>query len=166
MRVAISSTLFVFHRSCFDSVCISQECFDRITDRVIVADEKDGYQVYCCLCGEGGEVVLCDICDSVGCIECISRVCGQQFCDMLVSDEDQPWLCFICNPAPLHCQMRIRKRLITAIRLRSKEGKQGEKKSKRRSLEDDSTETILVTPQKRTRRRLSSDSSSSSFTID
>ena len=96
-------------------ILILQPCYERIWERNWNPD-VDGYQSFCCLCGEGGEVVLCDICDNVGCTSCITRVCGKSFCQNLVSDENRPWLCFSCNPEPLHHQMRIRRRLMDTLR--------------------------------------------------
>ena len=107
-------------------MCVySQECYIRIWDRDWDVD-FDGYQPFCCLCAEGGEVVLCDICDNVGCTSCISRVCGKPFCKKLLSEADQPWLCFSCNPQPLHKLMRMRRRLMDALRSGAESDHQGE----------------------------------------
>ena len=163
-------------RTCY-AVCTWQDCYDRITDRDMVADDEDGYHVYCCLCGEGGDVVLCDICDNVSCSACITRVCGQLFYNKLVTEEDQQWICFTCNPAPLHWQMRVRKKLITALRNKRSKGTKQKTRPKRKLeeasggelsswVEEDSEEALISAPQKGTRRRLSSDSSNSSFIVD
>ena len=62
---------------------------------------EDGSEIYCTLCGDGGEMVCCDCCEKSLCKACIQRVSGEQILQGLLRDEIEEWKCYVCDPSPL-----------------------------------------------------------------
>ena len=75
----------------------------------------DGSEIYCTLCGDGGNIICCDNthtkCSSSFCQSCIRRIAGEGYLARLVEDETLPWQCFCCNKAPLVMYHRLCTRL-------------------------------------------------------
>ena len=65
-------------------------------------DVVDGNEIYCTLCGDGGEIVCCDNseCASSFCRTCIRRIVGEEYLKSLL-DENATWNCFCCDTTPL-----------------------------------------------------------------
>ena len=64
-------------------------------------DNVDGHEEYCCVCGEGGDIVCCDLCTYSVCQDCIQRIAGKEYlAEVLESDEQ--WKCFSCDKTLLH----------------------------------------------------------------
>lgn len=67
------------------------------TNGKFTVDELDGHEEYCCICGEGGEIVCCDACLNSVCQVCIQRIGGKDYLDDLLKSSDEEWQCFYCN---------------------------------------------------------------------
>ena len=79
------------------SLCI-QKCWKMYTNGKFTVDESDGHEEYCCVCGEGGEIVCCDHCHNSVCQDCIQRIGGKDYLDKLLQDSgDEEWKCFSCD---------------------------------------------------------------------
>ena len=63
----------------------------------------EGKEIYCTLCGDGGEIISCDqhSCPSSFCQSCIRRIAGERYLQKLVEDETVVWKCFCCDTGPL-----------------------------------------------------------------
>ena len=64
---------------------------------------RDGKEIYCTLCGDGGDIISCDrpSCTSSLCQSCIRRISGEEYLQRLLDDESIVWECFCCNKSPL-----------------------------------------------------------------
>ncbi len=62
---------------------------------------------YCSLCGDGGDIVLCDFCDKSFCQSCIARISGKDHLDHLLVDEAAQFTCYICDGEPLREAKKI-----------------------------------------------------------
>ena len=71
------------------------------TNGKFTVDESDGHEEYCCVCGEGGQIVCCDHCHNSVCQDCIQRIGGKDYLDKLL-DADEEWKCFSCDTKFLH----------------------------------------------------------------
>ena len=72
------------------------------TNGKFTVDELDGHEEYCCICGEGGEIVCCDFCRNSVCQGCIRRMAGKDYLDNLLDpSNDEKWKCFGCDTSIL-----------------------------------------------------------------
>ncbi|CAG9864779.1 unnamed protein product, partial [Phyllotreta striolata] len=77
------------------NVLICKDCFDYYNDGDFEND-KDGTEMYCRWCGQGGRVFCCNTCTFVFCIYCVrvnlsmDEYCAIRDCDF--------WKCFVCDP--------------------------------------------------------------------
>lgn len=62
----------------------------------------DGHEEYCCVCGEGGEIVCCDFCNNCVCQNCIQRIAGKDYLGNLLECSDKKWKCFTCDTSLLY----------------------------------------------------------------
>ena len=67
------------------------------TNGKFTVDELDGHEEYCCICGEGGEIVCCDFCHNSVCQVCIQRIAGKDCLDNILGGDDVKWECFSCD---------------------------------------------------------------------
>lgn len=73
------------------------------TNGKFTVDELDGHEEYCCICGEGGQIVCCDECKNSVCQDCIDRIAGKDFLDnLLYGSDNKKWECFSCDSSFLH----------------------------------------------------------------
>ncbi len=61
----------------------------------------DENEIYCSLCGDGGEIVLCDHCDKSFCYTCITRISGKEQLRYLLDKENAEFCCYMCDPTPI-----------------------------------------------------------------
>lgn len=57
----------------------------------------DANEVYCSLCGDGGEIVLCDFCNKSFCYACIERISGKGYLKKLLESETTEFKCYVCD---------------------------------------------------------------------
>ncbi len=57
--------------------------------------EEDGSDKYCRWCGNGGELICCDVCPKAFCKRCLQRNLGRKFFSNITSAED--WKCLACD---------------------------------------------------------------------
>ena len=67
------------------------------TNGKFTVDESDGHEEYCCICGEGGDIVCCDFCHNSVCQGCVQRIAGKDYLNNLLDSDDVKWECFSCN---------------------------------------------------------------------
>jgi len=67
------------------------------TKGTFTVDELDGHEEYCCVCGEGGNIICCDFCNNSVCQHCIQRIAGKDYLDNLLECSDEKWKCFSCD---------------------------------------------------------------------
>uniref|UniRef100_A0A1B6JDM0 PHD-type domain-containing protein n=1 Tax=Homalodisca liturata TaxID=320908 RepID=A0A1B6JDM0_9HEMI len=78
-------------------VAVCRKCFDFYGD--INFPLEDGSEIYCCWCGEGGEVFCCSSCPKIVCKKCIKRNFGTD--KLKEIDENDNWCCYVCKPADI-----------------------------------------------------------------
>ena len=61
----------------------------------------DMNEIYCSLCGDGGDIVCCDYCDKSFCQACIARISGKKHLRHLLESEGSEFLCYMCDSSPL-----------------------------------------------------------------
>ncbi|XP_066952391.1 transcriptional regulator ATRX-like isoform X3 [Macrobrachium rosenbergii] len=63
--------------------------------------DEDGYDEYCRLCAEGGDLLCCEQegCFNGFCKRCIKRVIGRT--ELKDAEKAKNWACYVCNRAPL-----------------------------------------------------------------
>ncbi|KAK7085508.1 hypothetical protein SK128_019955, partial [Halocaridina rubra] len=73
--------------------------------------DDDGYDEYCRLCAEGGDILCCEQenCFNGFCKRCIKRVLGRS--ELKNAEKAKKWSCYICDPAPM-TEIRAQHRLI------------------------------------------------------
>lgn len=64
-------------------------------------DDVDGHEEYCCICGEGGDIVCCDFCNYSVCQDCIQRIAGKEYLAKILKNGED-WKCFSCDTTLLH----------------------------------------------------------------
>ncbi len=60
-----------------------------------------GHEVYCTLCGDGGQLLMCGSCIRSYCEICVERVSGTEYLNNLLKDDDQEFICYSCDPLPM-----------------------------------------------------------------
>ncbi len=60
-----------------------------------------GHEVYCTLCGDGGQLLMCGSCIRSYCEICVERVSGKEYLNNLLKDDDQEFTCYSCDPLPM-----------------------------------------------------------------
>ena len=66
---------------------------------------------YCSLCGDGGNIVLCDFCDKSFCYSCIARLSGSQHLKKLLEDQSAQFTCYTCDGNPLQEARELSRKL-------------------------------------------------------
>lgn len=61
----------------------------------------DKNEIYCSLCGDGGDIVCCDYCDKSFCQACIARISGKKHLQYLLETEGSEFHCYMCDSSPL-----------------------------------------------------------------
>ena len=64
-------------------------------------------EIYCSLCGDGGDIVLCDHCDKSFCYSCISRISDEEYLHYLLDQEDAEFCCYMCDPTPIKAMQEL-----------------------------------------------------------
>ena len=81
-----------------------QDCLNKFRNGTFTVE--DGSEIYCTLCGDGGNLVCCDTCDKSFCQSCITRTTGKRYLKKILSSETD-WNCFMCDPSPLSKQQTL-----------------------------------------------------------
>ena len=68
---------------------------------------EGGHEIYCLLCGDGGNIVLCDYCDKVFCEACISRISGPDHLQHLLESDSAAFCCYLCDSTPIDSQQEL-----------------------------------------------------------
>jgi chemotaxis protein histidine kinase CheA len=79
-------------------ICICQPCRQFYGDGDWPRSE-DGDE-YCRMCGQGGDILLCDKCPNAFCKKCLQRNLGSRALREITKAEE--WNCLVCDPSPLH----------------------------------------------------------------
>ncbi|XP_064615792.1 DNA (cytosine-5)-methyltransferase 3A-like [Liolophura sinensis] len=76
---------------------LCMNCKDALVETLFSVGE-DGIQVYCSICGDGGQVIVCcsPTCARVYCEPCIKTLVGERMLQKIHANDD--WLCFMCAP--------------------------------------------------------------------
>ncbi|XP_039278560.1 transcriptional regulator ATRX-like [Nilaparvata lugens] len=87
------------HLHSFLKVLVCKKCLDFYGDGDFSVDE-DGDEKYCRWCGQGGNLFLCEKCNSGFCKACVKRNFNRDVFEELKALDN--WDCFMCNPNPLY----------------------------------------------------------------
>lgn len=102
-----------------------QDCLNKFRNGTFTVEE--GSEIYCTLCGDGGNLVCCDTCDKSFCQNCIARTAGKGYLKKILSP-DTDWNCFMCDSSPLSMQQMLCEALCDYYRNRPHRRKQVAKK--------------------------------------
>ena len=58
-------------------------------------------EIYCSMCGDGGDIVYCDYCDKSFCSTCIGRISGQDYLQRLLNNSSSDFCCYLCDSGPI-----------------------------------------------------------------
>ncbi len=67
----------------------------------------DSNEIFCSLCGDGGDILLCNYCDKSFCNACVGRISGKERLKHLLEEENEIFQCYICEPAPLKTEQEL-----------------------------------------------------------
>ncbi|XP_069691084.1 transcriptional regulator ATRX [Periplaneta americana] len=85
-----------FHRALRVLVCKDCETFYETGD---FPCGDDGSEMFCCWCGQGGQLFCCSNCPKVFCKNCIRHNLGRKALQIVIDSKD--WMCYNCNARPL-----------------------------------------------------------------
>ena len=77
-------------------------------------DPDDDHEIYCRCCGDGGDLLLCDLCPRSFCRDCVWRLVGHDGTDAINASDE--WTCFACDPAPIETLKRCGKSVHSAVK--------------------------------------------------
>ena len=85
---------------------LCKECMESFMECAYLYDE-DGYQMFCAICSEGDEIILCD---RPGCCRSYCTICIDMFCGVgyaaRISKSFGNWDCFMCTGERVHILKR------------------------------------------------------------
>ena len=82
--------------------CASFQRCMRWYNSVEWSKDEDGKDNQCRWCGEGGQLICCDVCHNTFCKTCIKRNLGRTVLQEIEDlPEDALWRCYVCDQAPL-----------------------------------------------------------------
>lgn len=70
-------------------------------DKFEMSENSYGNEIYCSLCGDGGDIILCDHCDKSFCASCIARISGKEHLRYLQEEESAEFRCYLCDSTPI-----------------------------------------------------------------
>lgn len=106
-------------------------------------DKVENNEIYCSLCGDGGDIVCCDYCDKSFCETCIARISGKKHLHYLLETENSDFLCYLCDSSPVSKMQELCVE-ITSYFGRSIGGKFGPRKGKHRSHDAPGVESCAI----------------------
>ncbi len=117
-------------------VCIT--CHQKFNQGTFMVDEDN--EIYCTLCGDGGNLVLCSFCQHSFCQECIKRLSGEEHLDYLLSSDDVDFKCYVCDPKDIEPLQELCDEVCYYFRAHSsQEKKKKEYKSDKYVIDSDSS---------------------------
>ena len=81
------------------SVLVCMTCHGKFNQGSFTVEDDN--EIYCTLCGDGGNLVCCSFCPHSFCQECIKRLSGEKHLDYLLSSDDVDFECYKCNPTDI-----------------------------------------------------------------
>ncbi|XP_072040864.1 LOW QUALITY PROTEIN: uncharacterized protein [Amphiura filiformis] len=81
-------------------VLLCRQCHKYLSSGNFDIDDE-GSEDQCTWCGEGGNLICCDSCPKAFCRSCIKTNLGRAEISEILADEEEQWLCYVCNPASL-----------------------------------------------------------------
>lgn len=78
------------------SVLVCIKCHQKFNQGTFMIEGDN--EIYCTLCGDGGNLVLCSFCQHSFCQDCIRRLSGEKHLDYLLSSDDVDFKCYVCDP--------------------------------------------------------------------
>ena len=78
------------------AVLICQQCHGKFNQGTFKVEGDN--EIYCTLCGDGGNIVLCSFSEHSFCQECIKRHSGEKHLRYLLSSDDVDFKCYMCDP--------------------------------------------------------------------
>ena len=71
------------------------------------------HEIFCSLCGDGGDIILCDYCDKSFCHSCVDRISGTEQLQYLKDVETAEFQCYLCDSSPLRDEQELCQELIS-----------------------------------------------------
>ena len=121
------------------SVLVCQKCHIKFNQGTFQIEDEN--EIYCTLCGEGGDLVLCSFSQHSFCRECIKRHSGESHLNCLLSSDDVDFKCYVCDPSDIKSLQNLCEEVCYHFKAASKSNRQRKVKSKKYVIDSD-TSTI------------------------
>ena len=120
------------------SVLVCIKCNQKFNQGTFMVEEDN--EIYCTLCGDGGNLVCCSFCQHSFCQDCIRRLSGEEHLDYLLSSDDIDFKCYVCDPKDIKPLQELCEEVCYYFRAHS-QGKQQKKeyKSEKYVIDSDSS---------------------------
>ena len=119
------------------SVLVCLKCHGKFNQGTFKIEEEN--EIYCTLCGDGGNIICCSFCQYSFCQDCIKRLSGQKHLDYLLSSDDVDFKCYACDPKDIEHLQKLCEEVCYYFRALSQRKKPKEYKSDKYVLDSDST---------------------------
>lgn len=119
------------------SVLVCMKCHGKFNQGTFTVEEDN--EIYCTLCGDGGNLVCCSFCPHSFCQDCIKRLSGEKYLDYLLSSDDVDFKCYVCDPTDIEPLQELCEEICYYFRAHSQGKKQKEYKSDKYVIDSDSS---------------------------
>ena len=119
------------------SVLVCMKCHGKFNQGTFTVEEDN--EIYCTLCGDGGNLVCCSFCQHSFCQDCIKRLSGEKHLDYLLSSDDVDFECYVCDPTDIEPLQELCEEVCYYFRANSQGKKQKKYKSDKYVIDSDSS---------------------------
>ena len=119
------------------SVLVCMKCHQKFNQGTFTVDGDN--EIYCTLCGDGGNLVCCSFCPHSFCQDCIHRLSGEKHLDYLLSSDDVDFKCYVCNSKDIKPLQKLCDEVCYYFRAHSQGNKQKVYKSDKYVIDSDTS---------------------------
>lgn len=122
------------------SVLVCLKCHEKFNQGTFQIEGEN--EIYCTLCGDGGDIVLCSYSEHSFCQQCIKRISGENYLNYLLSSDDVAFKCYMCDPKDIKRLQDLCEDISYHFKVSLKSTKQQkEYKSRKYVVDSDTTST-------------------------
>ena len=119
------------------SVLVCMKCHGKFNQGTFTVEDDN--EIYCTLCGDGGNLVCCNFCPHSFCQDCIKRLSGEKHLNYLLSSDDIDFKCYKCDPTDIKELQELCEEVCYYFRAYSQGKKKKEYKSDKYVLDSESS---------------------------
>ena len=119
------------------SVLVCMKCHQKFNQGTFAIEEDN--EIYCTLCGDGGNLVCCSFCTHSFCQDCIKHLSGEEHLDYLLGSDDVDFKCYVCEPKDIKPLQELCEEVCYYFRANSQGKKRKEHKSDKYVIDSDSS---------------------------